>query len=526
MPNLKQKIKDSPINPGCYIFKSEQGVIVYIGKAKNISKRIKSYFNKKDLDPKTKELVRQIQDVDFFVTDNELEALLLEARLISRHQPKYNIELKSGTRYAHLLITKEEYPRLVSVRNFKATDEIYGPYASGQARQELIRIANRLFKMRVNKRMTKKEIEQGRIKLATSPWTEVIGKDDYQERVDQVRLLLKGQNEELLKKLKKEMVGYAAKNNFEQAKLRRDQVLALENISQRQKIELRRSYDQDVINFFQGSNKLVVQLFNINKGIISGRKEFRLGYKLSRDPKINLTNFISQYYYAEDIPQEIILPITPSDKSLLEKYFSKLANHKVIITIPQKGDKLKLLELVRKNIEINLASGEVNLFELQNVLGLTSPPKIIECFDISNLGPTDVVASMVRFDQGKPDKNNYRKFKIKTFQGQSDFDAMKEVVYRRYYRITMEKEQLPNLIMVDGGKPQLSAARQSLAQLGLEYLPLIALAKKEEEIYTLKSKYPIRLSKKSCALKLLQQIRDEAHRFAITYQRSLRSKRK
>ncbi|NUM25481.1 MAG: excinuclease ABC subunit UvrC [Candidatus Buchananbacteria bacterium] len=525
MSNLKQKIKDSPQNPGCYIFKDKNGRIIYIGKAKNISKRVKSYFHKYDLDSKTVELVKKISDVDFFITDNELEAFLLEARLINKHQPKYNIELKAGKRYAHLLITNEEYPRLVAVRSFKNSDEVYGPYASGQARQELVRIANRLFKMRVNKRMTKKEIQRGRIKLATSPWSEEISQIEYRQRVDRVRLLLKGQNEELIKKLQSEMHEYAAQNNFEQAKIRRDQIMALENIAQKQKIELRRNYDQDVINYIQTPNKLVVQLFNINKGIISGRKEFTFQTPLSTEPAVNLADFLSQYYYTQDIPQEIILPIQLADQNILEQYFSNLAGHRLKIIVPQKGDKLKLLELVKKNIEINLQTGEANLFELQNVLGLTSSPRIIEAFDISNLGPSDVVASMVRFDQGKPDKDNYRRFKIKTFQGQSDFDAMKEVVYRRYYRITKQQEQLPDLIMVDGGKPQLSAARQSLSALGLDQIPLIALAKKEEEIYTLKSKYPIRLSKRSSALKLLQRIRDEAHRFAITYQRSLRLKR-
>lgn len=526
MTKLKEKIKTAPRQPGCYIFHDKDGNIIYIGKAKSIGKRVNSYFIKNDLDQKTKGLVKEINDVEFFITDNEVEALLLEAHLIKKHQPKYNIDLKDGKRYAHLMITKEKYPRLVSVRNFKANDEIYGPYTSGQARQELIKIANRLFRMRINKRMAKKENEQGRIRLATSPWVEDINQFDYQKRVDQVRLLLKGKNDELLKKLRSEMEGFAANNDFEQAKVRRDQIMALESISEKQKIQLRRSYDQDVVNYFQGLNKFVVQLFNINKGIISGRREFKFTYRLSKDPKINLTSFISQYYYSEDIPQEIILPVVLPDKNLLEKYFSSLANRKVSITVPRKGDKLKLLELVKKNIEINLASGEANLFELQNILGLNKSLKVIEAFDVSNLGSSDVVASMVRFDQGKPDKKNYRKFKIKTFQGQSDFDAMKEVIYRRYYRVTQEKEKLPDLIMVDGGKPQLSAARQSLARLGLEHLPLIALAKKEEEIYTLKNKYPIKLSKKSLALRLLQQIRDEAHRFAITYQRLLRSKRK
>ena len=516
----------APRQPGCYLFKNKKSQIIYVGKAKDIKKRVKWYWRKENQDVKTKALTKEISNLDFFVTDNEVEALLLEARLIKKYQPKYNIDLKDGKRYAHLMITKEKYPRLISVRNFKISDEVYGPYTSGQSRQELVRLANRLFKLRVNKRLTKKDLERGRIRLATSPWLEDITEKYYQQRVDKVRVLLRGQTDELIDKLQSEMKHFSDNGEFELAKIRRDQIFALQNISEKQKIYLRRSYDQDVINYVQLPNKFVVQLFNINKGIISGRKEFKIKIKISDGAKNNLANFISQYYFTQDIPQEIILPIKLADEKVLEKYFSQLADRKVVITVPQKGDKLKLLTLVKKNIEVSLEAGEANLFELQTELKLAGLPKVIEAFDISNLGPTDVVGSMVRFDQGKPDKNNYRRFKIKTFQGQSDFDAMKEVVYRRYYRITKEQSRLPDLIMVDGGKPQLSAARQSLRQLGLENIPIIALAKKEEEIYVPFGKYPLRLSKQSSALKLLQQIRDEAHRFAVSYQRLLRANRK
>lgn len=495
-----------------------------MGKAKDLKKRVAWYFRKENQEFKTKELAAEIQDVDFVVTDNEVEALLLEAELVKKHQPKFNIQLKSGIRYAYLRITNEKYPRLETTRLIKKGDEVYGPYTSGQARKEIMIMAARLFKLRINKRMTKKDIGHGKIRLSTTPWTEFISIEEYAKRVDEVRMILKGQTNELIKKLTAEMQAYAAAKNYEQAKVRRNQIFALKNISERQKIKLQSRFDQDIINYLQLPDKLVVQLFNINKGVISGRKEFKIKTLLSQVAANNFSEFLQLYYYYHEIPQEIIVPEILADKILLQRYLTRLAGQEINITVPQKGDKLKLLELVKKNIVVGLSLGQNSLLELQNQLSLPSLPRVIECFDVSNLGPSEVVGSMVQFRDGKPDKNNYRRFKIKSFIGQSDFDAMKEIIYRRYYRITMEKSALPDLIMVDGGKPQLSAALSSLRQFGLQ-VPVIALAKKQEEIFTINSKYSLKLSKKSAGLKLIQRIRDEAHRFAINYHRLLRQKR-
>ena len=522
MITISQKLKTAPKQPGCYLFKNQAGKVIYIGKAKNLKNRVNWYFKKENQDAKTQKLVSEIKDVEFFVTDNELESLLLEAELIRKNQPKYNVELKNGVRYAYIKLTDEIYPRLLTVRIFKKKDKVFGPYTSGLARQEIIRLANRLFKLRINKRMSKKEKEKGRIRLSTAPWLEEVSQAEYQKRIEKVILLLKGQNNELIKKLESEMKKYIQDQNYQLAKNRRDQIFALENIGTKQKISLRKNYDQDVINFIQQPNKIIIQLFNINKGVISGRKEFRLNTPLGRNQKENLTEFLKQYYYADEIPQEIILPLYLTERKLLAEYFSRLAGRKVTIAVPEKGDKLKLLDLLKKNLVVSLNLGDASLLELQNILKLPNFPAVIECFDVSNLGSTGVVGSMVYFRDGKPDKNNYRRFKIKTFIGQSDFDAMNEIIYRRYYRITKEKSQLPDLILVDGGKPQLSAARQALKKLGLE-LPIIALAKREEEIFTLGNKFPIKLPKTSSALKLIQKIRDEAHRFAVSYQRLLRS---
>lgn len=521
--DLIVKIKKATTQPGCYLFKNNLGRIVYVGKAKNLKNRVGWYFKSDNQTGKTKILVSQIVDVEFIVTDTELEALLLEAELIRKHQPKYNIELKSGTRYAYIRITKDKFPRLETARKIKKTDRVFGPYVSGQSRQQAIRLANSLFKLRVCKKLPKRACLLWHIKQCSAPCINQISEEDYNQNVNRAELLLKGKVKELIEKLSSEMKDYSANQRYELAKVKRDQILALNNISERQKVSLKRRYNQDVINFSKSPNKFLVQLFNIDKGVISGRKEFKFHLNLINDNASNLSDFIRQYYYQQDIPQEIIVPIDLPDKKLIEKFLAKIAKHQVKIFFPQKGDKKKLLDLVKKNLELSLRAGEASGLELQEKLSLPSLPRVIECFDISNLGASFVVGSMVYFKDGRPDKNNYRRFKIKTVVGQSDFDCMKEVVYRRYYGLIKDKGQFPDLIMIDGGKPQLTAAMAALRELGLN-LPLIALAKRQEEIFTPFGRYPIILDKKSSALKLIQRIRDEAHRFAIKYHRLLREK--
>ncbi|MFA6215407.1 MAG: excinuclease ABC subunit UvrC [Patescibacteria group bacterium] len=524
MNQLAEKIAQAPKTPGCYLFKNQAGSIIYVGKAKDLKKRVSWYFQKENQDSKTKNLIREIADVNFFITDNEVEALLLESELIKKNQPKYNIQLKSGIRYAYIRVTNDKFSKLESTRQIKKGDQIFGPYTSGEARQRVIRLANSIFKLRICKKLPKRACLLWHINLCSAPCIGKISEADYRKNIGQAVMLLKGQTKELIKKLTEEMQVFSTKLNYELAKLRRDQIFALQNISERQKIQLIKKYNQDVINYLPTPNKLIVQLFNINKGIVSGRREFKVATMFNRPAAENISEFIRQYYYTEDIPAEIIIPEKLSGQALLEKYLSEISKNKITITIPQKGDKLKLLELVKKNIAVGLKTGESGLLELQNKLSLPTLPRTIECFDVSNLGSTDVVGSMVQFFDGLPNKDNYRRFKIKTFSGQSDFEAMKEIIYRRYYRITKEKSVLPDLIMVDGGRPQLSAALVSLRELGLQ-IPVIGLAKKEEEIYTMNNQYPLRWPKNSASLKLLQRIRDQAHRFAIGYQRLLRQKR-
>lgn len=521
MANLKQKIKDAPTKPGCYLFKNKKGVVIYIGKAKVLKKRVVTYFGKIKKDAKTNKLVQSIVDVEFIVTDTEVEALLLEAQLIRQHQPQYNMELKHGIRYAYIKFTNEIFPRLMTTRTIKPGDRVFGPYTSGFARQNVIRLANRVFELRAVNRKPRQVAGKWIVDLGVVPRKKTITPEEYETRLKKVAMLLRGDTKDLIKELTQEMKSFSAKKNFEIAKQRRDQIFALQSISEKQKVHLTKTYDQDIINYILKPNTIVVQLFNINKGIISGRKEFKFPRILGKAEGALLHNFIQQYYFAEEIPQEIIIPLKLKEEKLLEKYLYKLAERKVEITVPKKGDKFKLLAMVKQNIVVSMGVGDSSLLDLQNKLKLPTLPRVIEAFDISNLGQTGVVGGMVQFKDGKPNKDQYRKFKIKSFKGQSDYDGMYEIVYRRYQRITREKSELPDLVMVDGGKPQLSAAKKAFAELGL-HIPLIALAKKEEEIFVPYSKYSIRLSKRSDALKLLQRLRNEAHRFAINYQRSLR----
>jgi len=521
MSKISQKLKNLPIEPGCYLFKNKQEEVIYIGKAKNISKRVKSYF-RKNLDEKTGQLAAAVADVDFFVTDNELEAFLLEAKLIRDRQPKYNLKLKGGVRYAYIKISAEKFPRLETVRSFGRHDKVFGPFVLSQVRQDLIRLANILFKLKSDNRQPVKVGSRYKIRCSTAPWTRLVSEREYKKDVAKAELLLKGKTFDLIKKLKKEMQGFSADRQFELAKIRRDQISALRNLTQKQTVQLRTAYDQDVINYIKTADTFFVQLFNINKGVVSGRLEFKFSLdKVSQKPADFLAEFISQYYYSHEIPQEIIIPDNLASRSILVEYLTKLAGRQVNIIVPQKGDKLRLLELVRKNIAANLKRGDSALFNLQLGLGLAHLPQVIECFDVSNLGDSNIVGSMVNFKNGLSDKNSYRRFKIKWQRGQSDFAAIREIIFRRYYRLKIENAKFPDLILVDGGKPQLTAASQALKRLGLS-LPVAALAKKQEELFLVGKIDSIKLAKQSDALRLIQKIRDEAHRFGIAYQRSLR----
>lgn len=515
---LHHAIKHLPLGPGVYHFKDASGALLYIGKAKSLKKRVSSYFAKNHPDEKTRLLVREIASVEIITTKTEVEAFLLEASLIRQYKPPYNIELKeSAGRYAYLKMTNEEFPRLVVARNAedKKDGTIFGPYASAATRREAQYLARTTFKLRTCRKLPKQACLLYHIHLCDAPCIKNISKEDYNANVKKAEEFLRGNIGDLKKQLEAEMKTFAAGLRYEQAKVRRDQITAIEGLQERQAIDLPKGYDQDVFAYVVTPEKMVVQSFNVIQGLVSGKKEFTV-------QRGDLSEFLRRYYDSNPIPEEIIVPEPLEDGEALAAYLSERRGKKAVITVPQKGSKKELLELLQQNLEISAKVGNAVLYELQQTLNLPTLPKCIEMFDISHLGGTEIVASMVQFVDAQPDKNEYRKFKMRTVRDNDDFASMREVVARRYKRILAEKKKLPDLIIVDGGRGQLSSALGVLQDLGVT-TPLIALAKREEEIYTVGRRFPVRLSKQSESLKLLQRIRDEAHRFAITYQRKRRS---
>lgn len=516
--NLKINLLNLPNLPGCYVFKDSKGIILYIGKAKDLKKRVSSYFNNQEKDPKTHILIEQINDVDFIITKSEKEALILENNLIKKHTPKYNIDLRDSKRYAYLELTNEDFPRLLIARQRIADEgKYFGPFTSAEKRDYVLETLKRNFKIRTCKKFPKKPCMRYSIKLCDAPCVGYISKQDYNEKIKIVEHILKGKIKKIINLLELQMKTASKNENFEFALELRNQIQALEYLREKQRMERQRYYNEDVINYIIKDNKVYLLIFNIYKGTLDNKQEFVFDYS----PDF-FEEFLLQYYSENPIPKEIILP-HDIDESLND-FLNQKRKGKVNITIPQAGDKKILLDLVLKNIEIIFFSDIEKLAALKNELNLEDTPSVIECFDISHLSGTAQVGSMVQFRNAIPDKSNYRRFKIKTVDQIDDFAAIKEIVFRRYYRIKKENSTPPNLIIIDGGKGQLNSAIQALNELGLK-IPIISIAKEFEEIYLPEISEPLRLDKKNHALQLVQKIRDEAHRFAISYNRLLRKKR-
>jgi excinuclease ABC subunit C len=505
-----------PNSPGCYLFKDKKGTIIYIGKAKDLKKRVKSYFQKKEHSGKTQALVKNISSVDFFLTDNEVEALLLENNLIKKHLPKYNIDLKDSKRYAYIRVSSEKFPRLLIARNTALKGDYFGPFVSGIERDFILSVLKRTFKFRTCKKLPKKPCLRFHIGLCNAPCTGNISEKNYSADVLSAKKVLDGKTEEILKELLKRMGSLAKKQDFESALTLRDQIRAIEGLDTKQKIDRNKKHDEDIINYFVRDNRVYLLLFNVYRGTLENKQEFTF------DSGENFfEEFLVRYYSENKIPKEIIVP-EPVDSSIKE-YLQKLKKGKIKVTRPKTGEKKMLLELVKKNIELSFFRDSNKLDDLRAILKLNENPAVIECFDISHLSGTSTVGSMVQFRHAKPDKSNYRRFKIRSVEGIDDVLSIAEVVRRRYTRLQAEGQLFPNLIVIDGGRGQLNFALNELKKLGLR-IPIISLAKKFEEIYVPGLNFPLQIDKKRSGLKLLQEIRDEAHRFAISYNRLLRKK--
>ncbi len=513
------KANNIPTDPGVYIYRDWQDEIIYVGKAKNLRSRVKSYFSNNDHPIKTRQLVIHIRSIDWVIVNNEVEALLLENKLIKQHTPKYNINLKDAKTYAYIALTREAFPRLMMSRKVSRKLESFGPFTDGYTRQDLQRLVVKVFKLRTCKNLHKRPCLNYHIHLCTAPCDRKVTAEEYAEQVQQARSFLGGNYETTMAELNQKMQAASQNQQYENALELRNQIASIRLVTQRQIVDNERRFDQDVLVFRRVGEKVHAVQMGVRKGVLLGKKEFTVDLQ----PQVE-EEFLKAYYTTNRIPREILLnkPYWQStgEKKALEEFLSAKRLAPVSLTIPRRADKLALVKLAEKNLESNLDFDSA-LFDLQNNLNLSTLPRLIECFDISNLGTEHVVSGMVSFRDGKPDKKNYRKFKIKSFVGQDDFAAVNEVVLRRYKRQLEEKNPLPNLIVIDGGLGQVTSAKNALQKLALQ-VPLIGLAKEREEIYFPNEPVPYVFDRNSRMMLLLRKIRDATHDFSLGYNRKRR----
>ena len=513
-----------PTNPGIYLMKDAEDKIIYIGKAKNLKKRVRSYFTKNQ-NYKTQKLVENISDIEFVLTDNESEAFLLESNMIKKYRPIFNIELKDQQRYTYLRISDEKYPRLLVARRtrdgkFLGKGKTFGPFTQGSSKLLTIGALRKAFQIRICKTLPKKVCLEYHLGNCEGPCEFKEAQERYPQHVAALEEVLKGKNQTKVftKKLEEEMHQAAELQQFERAKDIRDTLIRLGSLQTKQKMEYVENSDEEYFGIDIQDQSAVVMNFRMINGVIRDSDKFF--FDIVGDN--TFSNFLYQYYSTHKIPKFILVSEMPENKELLEDLFSEQAGYGVKIFLPNKGKKKEIISLILKNISlVHSKGGEPGLIELKDILNLPKIPQIIECFDISNHGADFAVGSMSRFVGGKPNKSGYRKFRIKTVSGRDDFAMIGEIIKRRYYRLLEESSELPDLVVIDGGKGQLNAAVNSLNSLGLK-LPCISLAKENEEVFLPKRKTSISIPKHKASLKILQYARDETHRFGVAYNRTIR----
>ncbi len=498
-----------PTSPGCYLFKDASGTIIYIGKASSLRKRVASYFQKTSHDPKTSQLIERIADVDYIVTDTEVEAFILENTLIKKHQPKYNINLRDAKTYAFIRITDEEYPRVMIARQKDQKGRYYGPFVSAAERDYILWFIKHAFPLRTCSRLPKKPCLRYHIKLCDAPCAGLVTKEEYRQKIEKISLLLDGHVDELLSSLDTDMKSYSKAMQYEKALIVRRERQAIEHLRERQNMVRQRRFKEDILHHTVRDGTVYLMLFNIYKGTLWNKNEF----VFPASPEF-LEEFLLQYYSENPVPRELIVPEALS--ASLVSFLSERRGSKVLVTIPKRGSKRQLLTLVSKNIELGFFGDVGKLQELKKRLQLHELPVVMECIDISHLSGSAMVGSLIQFRNGRPDKSNYRRFRIRTVEGVDDTAAIAEVVRRRYTRLKMEEAEFPQLLVIDGGRGQLNAALGELRKLDL-HVPTVSLAKRDEEVYLPGMGAPLRLPKSDRALHVLQEMRDEAHRFAIAY---------
>lgn len=537
--NIREALAVLPDKPGVYLMHDKDGKVIYVGKAVVLKNRVRSYFrNLASHTPKVRAMVAKIADIETIVTSSEVEALILECNLIKKYRPRYNIMLKDDKSYPYLKVTlNEEFPRLyVTRRQMRDGAKYYGPYADAGAMHATVKLLRSMFPLRTCRTMNaERPCLNYHIKRCLAPCAGLVSKEEYGNMIKSVCMVLDGRTAELERDLKRRMQEAADNYAFEEAARLRDQLQAVMRLNEQQKAVTGQDSDMDIIGFAKDMTGICVQIFFVRKGKLLGRDNFFLQDDGESEQEV-ISAFVKQYYNeASYIPREIALPVLPDaeEQAVIEQWLAEKAQRKAELVRPQRGVKKDLLQLANDNavklLEERLRKGQLSLKndvqaaeELQQALGLPDPLERMDCFDISHTQGSETVASMVVFRNGSISKKDYRRYKIVSAEGKpDDFKSMQEVVYRRY----KDYEDLPSLVVIDGGKGQLSSALEVIRGLGLHDLPVIGLAKREEEIFKEGQSESILLDRDSAALHLIQRIRDEAHRFAITYHRKLRGKR-
>ena len=549
--NLQTKLENLPTNPGVYLMKNDQGEIIYVGKAVNLRNRVRSYFRELKPDQaKTKALVKHIADLEYIIADNELEALVLECNLIKKYRPKYNINLKDDKTYPFLKITNEDYPQVLVTRKvLKDGARYFGPYPSVNELRNSLEMIRKIFPFRSCKQKVftnDRPCLNAHIQMCYAPCIGRISKEEYNEMIEEIALFFEGRQDGLVKRLRKEMEEAAENLDFEQAARLRDQLQGVEQIMTQQKAVLGGEDDQDVIAMARGINQCCVQIFFVRGGKIVGRENYFLRGTDDSSRGEVIASFMKQFYLTSQfVPRHILLETELEEQSILEQWLTEKRESRVYLKVPKRGQAKELVDLVGRNASEALARQEQEetyqeqrtagvLEQLQNVLGLEDVPHRMECYDISNTQGTESVASMVVFVDGKPKKDQYRRFKIKTVDGANDYASLKEVLTRRLKHGLAEQTEggngkfsaFPDVIMMDGGRGQVNIALEVLKELELS-IPVCGMVKDSHHrtrgLYYNNIEIP--MDSHSELFLLITRMQDEAHRFAITYHRSLRGKR-
>ena len=522
--NLQEKLKTLPDSPGVYLMRDVRGKIIYVGKARVLKNRVRQYFQSgKNHGAKVKAMVAKVADFETIVTSTEVEALILECNLIKKHRPRYNISLKDDKSYPYLRVTAEDFPRIVLTRRvIHDGSRYFGPYTSGLAVKEALQLLRKIFPLRTCKTFAKRPCLEFHIKRCLAPCVGKVSREDYMRLVNAAEKFLSGRTAQVERELAAQMQDAAQALNFEQAARLRDILAAVRKVTEKQKIATDAG-DVDAIGLARADGETCAQIFFVREGKVTGRESFLLSGANDETDAQAVTEFVKQYYSrAQIFAAEILLPVSlpEDDAKLLSEWLG------VKLTEPKRGVKRSLVEMANQNAEKFLKEqGTRNkgqgVEELKNFLNLPSLPRRMECFDISHIQGSETVASMVVFEDGVPDKKSYRRYKIRSAEGKpDDFLSMREVTARRYEKT----DHLPDLIVIDGGLGQLNSALEVIRRAG-HTVPVVGLAKQFELIFVEGSSIPVELPRDSQALKLMQRIRDEAHRFAITYHRKLRRAR-